>query len=53
MGWIPIEDKYPPEGLQVLVEMSSRGIDKDRCQVMADHGFYIATWIVPEGKEGE
>lgn len=53
MGWIPIEDKYPLEGLQVLVEMSSRGIDKDKCQVMADHGFYIATWIVPEGKEGE
>ena len=46
MGWIDINDKYPPEGLQVLLEVSGTfggGL-------LADHSFYIGSWIVPHGK---
>ena len=46
MGWIDINDKYPPQGLQVLLEVSGTfggGL-------LADHSFYIGSWIVPQGK---
>lgn len=49
MGWIPIEEKYPPEGLHVLLEVS--GWFSCNYGVMADHSFYIGTWIVPVGEE--
>lgn len=48
MGWIDINDKYPPEGLQVLLEVSGR--TSAPYNTWADHGFYIGTWIVPDGK---
>ena len=51
MGWIDIEEQMPPEGLHVLVEASWSGTDEHGVTVMADHGFYIGTWVLPEGEE--
>ncbi len=51
MSWIPIEEKYPPQGLQVLVEAS--GYYGGSLGVVADHSFYIGSWVVPEGEEGD
>jgi len=48
MGWIDIEDRMPPEGLQVLLEVSGMGTDEHKCTVYADHGFYIGCWIVSD-----
>lgn len=53
MGWIDINDKYPPEGLLVLVEMSGRSLDKFGCTVIDDHAFNLASWVVPYGSEGK
>lgn len=54
MGWISIKDKYPPEGLQVLLELSGQCIDEHGVMCVADHGFHIGSWIIPTGKdEGE
>lgn len=51
MSWIIPSDRMPPEGLSVLVEMSGRGTDDIGVQIMADHDFYLATWIHPVGEE--
>ena len=52
MGWIRPEDKMPPQGLQVLVEAS--GMFTAPYGLVADHSFFIGSWIVPSGKtEGE
>lgn len=52
MGWIDINDKYPPQGLHVLVEVSGRVVGGN-CVMIADHSFHIASWLVPVGeKEG-
>lgn len=51
MGWIKPEDKMPPEGLQVLVEASGRGRDDIGVQIVADHDFYLASWIHPVGED--
>lgn len=48
MGWIPIEDRYPPEGLQVLIEVS--GQFSAPYGLVADHSFFIGSWIVPQGE---
>ena len=54
MGWIDVEDRMPPEGLQVLVEATGMGIDEHGVTVYADHSFYLASWIIPSGeKEGQ
>lgn len=51
MSWIRPEDKMPPEGLRVLVEASGRGRDDIGVQIVADHDFYLASWIHPVGEE--
>ena len=53
MGWIDLKDKYPPEGLLVLVEMSGRSLNENGCIVISDHSFNLASWIVPYGSEGK
>lgn len=50
MGWIDINDRMPPEGLEVLLEVS--GLTTAPYNMVWDHGFCIGTWIVPERKEG-
>lgn len=50
MGWIDPKDKMPPEGLNVLVELSGSGL-LDGVRVVADHDFYTAAWIHPVGDE--
>lgn len=50
MGWIRPEDRMPPEGLQVLLEVS--GLTTAPYSVVWDHGFCLGCWLVPEGKEG-
>ena len=49
MGWIDVNDKLPPEGLQVLLEVSGRYTG--RGNIVADHGFFIGTYIVPESAD--
>ena len=51
MSWIKPEEKMPPEGLCVLVEASGDGVDDMKVRVVADHDFYLATWIHPIGEE--
>lgn len=51
MGWIRPEDKMPPEGLCVLVEMSGYGTGDKGERIVADHDFYLATWIHPVGQD--
>lgn len=51
MSWIKPEDKMPPEGLYVLVEMSGYGTGDKGERIVADHSFYLATWIHPVGKD--
>lgn len=51
MGWIDPSDRMPPEGLGVLVEMSGRGTDDIGVQIVADHDFYLASWIHPVGDD--
>ena len=54
MGWIEPKDKMPPEGLHVLLEVSGYGTGNHGEAIMADHSFYIGTWILPVGQdEGE
>lgn len=50
MGWIIPEDRMPPEGLEILLEVS--GLTTAPYNVIWDHGFCIGSWIVPEGEEG-
>lgn len=53
MGWISVEDRMPPQGLQVLIELSGYG-RAEHYSFQSDHDFFIGSWIVPEGKtEGE
>ena len=51
MGWIDLKDKYPPQGLQVLLEVSGRCINEHGTILIADHGFHIGSWLVPVGKK--
>lgn len=52
MGWIDINDRMPPEGLQVLLEVS--GYCRSSITLLADHDFYLGSWIHPVGdKEGK
>ena len=50
MGWINADEQLPPEGLQVLVEVS--GSYSGNYSMFADHDFYIASWIKPEREKG-
>lgn len=47
MSWIDPKHTMPPEGLQVLLEVSGRFTGP--VNLWADHDFYIGTWIVPDG----
>lgn len=49
MGWITLEEMYPPEGLNVLLEVSGYVTGDPVC--IADHDFYLGTWIVPKGQQ--
>lgn len=49
MGWVDINEMYPPEGLQVLLEVSGQIYGANYTGI-ADHDYYIGCWIVPEGK---
>ena len=52
MGWIEPSDRMPPQGLNVLLEVS--GSISSPYSMVADHAFYIGSWIVPSGHtEGE
>lgn len=51
MGWIKPEDKMPPEGLNVLVEVSGYGTGDHGERIVADHDFYLASWIHPTGED--
>lgn len=46
MGWIKPEDKMPPAGLEVLLEVSGHWISG----LIADHSFELGSWIIPSGK---
>ncbi len=46
MGWIDVNDRMPPEGLQVLLEVS--GVYSGPVNIVADHDFYLGCWIVPD-----
>ena len=48
MGWIRPEDRMPPQGLEVLVEVSGRFTAP--YGLVADHCFFIGSWIVPSGE---
>ena len=53
MGWIDVNEMMPPEGLEVLLEVSGF-FTNTNCSERANHGFFIGSWIVPEGtNEGE
>lgn len=49
MGWIDVNEMLPPQGLEVLVEASGRYSGGGN--YLADHSFYIGSYIVPSGKE--
>ena len=49
MGWIEPSDKMPPEGLEVLLEVS--GYCKSNIAMLADHSYYLGSWIHPTGDE--
>ena len=52
MGWISIEERMPPDELQVLLEVS--GWFSCGYGLVADHDFYLGSWIPgDENKEGE
>lgn len=54
MGWIDASDKLPPEGLNVLVEASGYGRGTHGENIVADHDFFLGTWLHPVGEdEGE
>lgn len=53
MGWISVEDRMPPQGLSVLVEASGY-FTECGYSMLADHDFFLGSWIVPTHKtEGE
>ena len=41
MGWIDVNDRMPPSGLEVLVEASGYITQS----IVADHSFFIGCWI--------
>lgn len=49
MGWIELSEKYPPQGLDVLVEISGNIYGANYAGVI-DHDFYIGTWLIPVGQ---
>ena len=49
MGWINAEDRKPPQGLSVLLEVS--GPFSTPYSMIADHAFFIGCWLIPDGKE--
>ena len=49
MGWIEPQDRMPPEGLEVLLEVS--GKFSGPVNIKADHGFYLGCWMSPVGEE--
>ena len=51
MSWILPSDRMPPEGLNVLVEMSGYGTGDKGERIHADHDFFLATWIHPVGED--
>lgn len=51
MGWIVPTDKMPPEGLEVLVEVSGHVTGAHGEWLVSDHAFYIATWLHPVGHD--
>lgn len=51
MGWIDVNDRMPPEGLEVLLEVS--GLTDAPYSLVWDHGFCIGTWIVPSDRNGK
>lgn len=51
MSWIKPEDRMPPEGLCVLVEISGYGTGDKGERIVADHDFFLASWIHPVGEE--
>ena len=52
MGWIDATKQLPPMGLSVLLEVS--GTFAAPYGLVADHDFYIGSWLVPQGEtEGE
>lgn len=46
MGWIRPEDMMPPQGLQVLLEVSGLWCGG----IMSDHEYELGSWIIPDGK---
>ena len=44
MGWIKPEDMMPPQGLQVLLELSGHG-RADHYSYHSNHDFFIGSWI--------
>jgi hypothetical protein len=52
MSWIALNEMYPPQGLEVLIEASGRLFGANY-QGIFDHTFFIASWIIPKHeKEG-
>lgn len=49
MGWIDVNDKLPPDGLEVLMEVSGRYTGQSNIQ--ADHGFFLGCWLNPDDKD--
>lgn len=49
MGWIEPSDRMPPEGLEVLLEVS--GWVQSTIALLADHSYYLGSWIHPTGDE--
>ena len=46
MGWISVEDRMPPQGLEVLLEVSGYFTPN----YLADHNFFLGCWMIPSGK---
>ena len=49
MSWIDPKHRMPPAGLQVLLEVSGRY--SGFVHMVADHDFYLGSWINPEDRE--
>lgn len=44
MGWIDVNEKMPPQGLQVLLELSGHG-RTENYSYHSNHDFFIGSWI--------
>ena len=49
MGWININDRMPPEGLHVLLEVS--GWCASGYGLVCDHSVKLGCWIIPQGED--